>query len=55
MKIKFLAFLLTFALIFCLCGCDFYTMDTAKLLTPPELSGELAPIAEVIKRSAGDN
>ena len=55
MKIKFLAFLLTFALIFCLCGCDFYTMDTAKLLTPPELSGELAPIAEVIKQSTGDD
>ncbi len=53
MKVKILALLFTFALIFCLCGCDFYTMDTAKLLTPPELSGELAPIAEVIKKTAG--
>lgn len=51
---KILALLLTFALIFCFCGCDFYTMDTAKLLTPPELSGELAPIAEVIKQTAAD-
>ncbi len=51
---KILALLLTFALVFCLCGCDFYTMDTAKLLNPPELSGELAPIAEVIKKTAGN-
>lgn len=51
---KILALLLSFGLIFSLCGCDFYTMDTAKLLTPPELSGELAPIAEVIKQTAGD-
>ena len=52
---KILALVLTFALIFCLCGCDFYTMDTAKLLTPPELSGELAPIADVIRQVAGDS
>lgn len=38
-------------LVFCLCGCEFYTADTAELLSPPQLSGELAPIAEVLKKS----
>lgn len=35
-----------------LCGCDFVTVDTAELLSPPELSGELKPIYEVIKKTA---
>ena len=36
-----------------LCGCDLFTADTAELLSPPELSGELYPIAKAINASAG--
>lgn len=35
-----------------LCGCDFITADTAELLSPPTLSGDIKPIAEVIKNTA---
>ncbi|MBQ6825588.1 MAG: VCBS repeat-containing protein [Clostridia bacterium] len=38
-----------------LCGCDFLAADPAELLTPPALSGELNPIADVIKQTAGEN
>lgn len=48
---KIFCSVLILMLIFCLCGCDFYTADTAELLSPPQLSGELAPIAEVLKKS----
>lgn len=51
---KFLGLILSLGLVLSLCGCEFYTMDTAELLNPPELSGELAPIAEVIKNTAGN-
>ncbi len=50
---KILGLILSLWLVFGLCGCEFYTMDTAELLNPPELSGELAPIAQVIKNTAG--
>lgn len=36
-----------------LCGCELYTADTAELLNPPKLSGELSPIAEVLEKTAG--
>lgn len=35
-----------------LCGCRFFTADTAELLSPPELTGDMAPIAEAIAKSA---
>lgn len=37
---------------FTLCGCDFITADTAELLSPPTLSGDIKPIAELIKETA---
>lgn len=40
---------------FSLTGCELYTADTVELLTPPELSGELSNIAEVIKQTAGNS
>lgn len=36
-----------------LCGCRLFTADTAELLSPPELTGDMAPIAEAIAASAG--
>ncbi len=38
-------------LILCLCGCDMLAADTAELLSPPALSGDLKPIAEAIDAS----
>ncbi len=36
-----------------LAGCDIFTADTAELLSPPALSGDISPIAEAITASAG--
>ncbi|MBR7133855.1 MAG: hypothetical protein IKD04_10040 [Clostridia bacterium] len=45
---------ITVLMLSCLCGCgNFFAADTAELLSPPELSGELAPIAEEITKTAG--
>jgi len=41
-----------FCIIFTLCGCDFITADTAELLSPPSLSGDIKPIAAVINDTA---
>lgn len=48
---KFICFSLSFILCFLLCGCDLLTSDTAKLLSPPSLSGDLKPIAKAIDDS----
>lgn len=48
---KFLAIALSAALMLTLCGCDFFTMETEQMLTPPMLVGDMAPIQEVIKNS----
>ncbi len=37
-----------------LCGCDLFTADTAELLSPPSLSGDLKDISNMIKQTAGD-
>jgi len=37
-----------------LCGCDFVTADTAELLSPPSLSGDIKPISQVIEDTAPD-
>ncbi len=42
-------------MIFCLCGCSLFAADTAELLSPPSLSGDLYPIAQAIGQSAGSN
>ena len=48
---KFLAMSVLIALMLTLCGCDFFTMETEQMLTPPMLIGDMAPIQEVIKSS----
>ena len=53
MKFKAISAFLAFALVFLLCGCDIVTSDTAELLSPPELSGDISPIADAISKSAG--
>lgn len=51
---KILSVIIIIILVLSLSGCDFYTADTAELLSPPALSGELSPIAEVLEKSVGD-
>lgn len=46
------AIVLCVCMAFSLSGCDFFAADTAELLSPPMLSGELKPIAEVINKTA---
>ena len=53
MKHRAIAVLCAVMLVFALCGCDIFTADTAELLSPPELSGDISPIAEAISKSAG--
>ncbi len=50
---KLLCLVLVTLVSFLLCGCNLFAADTAELLSPPPLSGELAPIAEAINKSAG--
>lgn len=52
---KLLVITLSIIMIFTLCGCDFFATDTAELLSPPSLSGDLKDIAEAISKSAGNN
>ena len=49
---KILAIALCLMLTITLCGCDFVTADTAELLDPPQLSGDIKPISQVIKNTA---
>ena len=49
---RIIALLMCLLILFTLCGCDFVTADTAELLTPPELSGDIKPISQVIKNTA---
>lgn len=48
---KILSVSMAFVICFCLCGCDFFASDTAELLSPPALSGDLVPIAKAIEES----
>lgn len=52
---KLLLMIFAFLLMFCLCGCDFFTIDIAELLSPPALSDDLKDISKAIADSAGDN
>ena len=54
MRQKIICLCLCFMMIFTLCGCDFMTADTAELLSPPELSGDMHPISEVVEETAPD-
>ncbi len=51
---KLICLSVSLAMMLCLCGCDFVTADTAELLTPPSLSGEIKPISKVIENTAPD-
>ena len=52
MKIKrFLSAVLCIVISIVLSGCTFFATDTAELLSPPALSGDLAPIADILKES----
>ncbi len=48
---KILLLTVCFGLILTLCGCDIFTADTAELLSPPALVGDMLPIDEAIKES----
>lgn len=48
---KILCIFSIFTVVFFLCGCDIFTADTAELLSPPALTGDMYPIAEAIKES----
>ncbi len=52
---KLLLGIFVFLLMFCLCGCDFFTIDIAELLSPPALSDDLKQISKAIADSAGGN
>lgn len=43
--------ILVFLLTFVLCGCDFFTTDTAELLSAPSLSDDLKQISDAISES----
>ena len=49
---KIICVVLTLMLGIILCGCDFFATNTAELLSPPALSGELNEINKAIKNSA---
>ena len=48
---KFTAVICAVFMTFSLCGCDLFTADTAELLSPPALTGDMLPIAEALKES----
>ncbi len=52
---KILCFALCLAMLLSLCGCNFFTADTAELLSPPELTGDLYPISEALEKSVSGN
>ncbi len=47
-------FLTCLICLFCT-GCNWFTTDTADLLSPPDLSGDAFPIAQAIAESAGND
>lgn len=51
---KMVSVLAAVGLMLSLCGCDLFTADTAELLSPPSLSGDLKHISQAIKQSAGE-
>lgn len=53
MRLKLISVLLAAVLCMALCGCDMFATNTAELLSPPELSGDIVPIAEAIAKNAG--
>ena len=50
---KFGVILVCFLMILALCGCDIFTAETAELISPPALTGDMLPIDKAIKESVG--
>ena len=48
MRLRLISVLIAAVLCLALCGCDSFTSNTAELLSPPDLSGDISPIAEAI-------
>ncbi len=48
---KIIALLTAVFFSFSLTGCNMFSVDTEKLMTPPELTGEMSPINRAIKKS----
>ena len=48
---KMTVLLLSFVMMFFICGCDFFTADIAELLVPPALSDDSKEILDAIKQS----
>ena len=38
-----------------LCGCSLFTVDTEELLSPPDLTGDLYPIAQALQKSVSND
>ena len=53
MRLRLISVLIAAVLCLALCGCDSFASNTAELLSPPELSGDISPIAEAIAKGAG--
>lgn len=49
---KVLALVVLIAVCMSLCGCDLFTTPTEELVAPPELTGDMYPIAEALSESA---
>lgn len=48
---RFISVAAVVALIFTLCGCDFFAIETEQMLAPPALIGDMAPIQEALNES----
>lgn len=48
---KLTAVFIILIMAFSLCGCDIFTTDTAELLSPPALTGDMYPIDKALKES----
>lgn len=48
---KFGCILTVLMLVLCLCGCSLFSAETAELLSPPALTGDMLPISEALKAS----
>ncbi len=54
-KARIIGIFLVFVMMFNMCGCSLFTADISELLSPPELTGELASIAEALHEKIGTN
>lgn len=52
---KILSFILMAVLVFTLSGCNSFSVDTDALISPPELTGDMHPIAEALQKSVKGN